>query len=250
MALLYRHGDRVRPDGGSGANELIVMSGHTGTHIDALCHISMDGRLFGGVDATATSRGGRFNTLGAETIEPIVCRGVLFDMPAVLGIESLSPGQPISGKDLERGCAAEQVEVHAGDAVLIRTGWARLHYADRDAYLGLRTGVPGTDESGARWLIERGVRVTGADTIAYECILSETGHTAVPVHAMLLVEAGIHIIEVMNLEELAQRRAYEFTFIAAPIPIVGATGTPVRPLAIVPSPSGHGKERSMTALSK
>jgi kynurenine formamidase len=247
MALLYRHGDRVRPDGGSGANELIVLSGHTGTHIDALCHISLGGYLYGDIDAVAASRGGRFQTYGAETIDPIVCRGVLLDMPSVLGLECLGAGQPISGDDLERACTTEGVDVHDGDAVLIRTGWAGAHYADRDAYVGLRTGVPGPDESAARWLMAKGVRVTGADTIAYECISLATGHTVVPVHTALLVAGGIHIIEVMNLEELARRHAYEFTFIAAPIPIVGATGAPVRPLALLPAAAAGRRRPSKSA---
>src|ERR671932_255544 len=79
MALLRRHGDMVRADGGSASNEMIVMGGHTGTHLDALAHVSHAGRLYGGLDAHAAQQGGRFTTLGVDTVAPLFCRGVVLD---------------------------------------------------------------------------------------------------------------------------------------------------------------------------
>lgn len=232
MALLRRHGDAVRADGGSGANELFTMGGHTGTHIDALCHVSYDMRLHGGLDAAEASRGGRFQELGVETIAPIVCRGVLLDVPRALGVDALEAAHPVTAAELERTCAAQGVEVGPGDAVLVRTAWPVGRYADGSAYAGWASGVPGPDESAARWLAERRVRVTGADTIAYEWLAPGAGHSRLPVHTLLLVENGIHIVEVMALEELARDAVFEFLFVLAPLRIVGATGSPVRPLAI------------------
>ncbi len=75
-----------------------------------------------------------------------------------------------------------------------------------EAFLGHETGVPGPTEEAARWLAGRGVRATGAETIAYEQIKPEVGHALLPVHRLLLVEHGIHIIEVMNLSGLAAGR--------------------------------------------
>ena len=124
------------------------------------------------------------------------------------------------------------MELRCGDAALIRTGWAR-HFGNATAYLGHESGVPGPTEQAARWLVERGVRVTGADTIAYEHIPAGAGHSLLPVHRLLLVEHGIHIVEVMNLEQIAAAGVCEFLFILAPLKIVGATGSPVRPLAVV-----------------
>ncbi len=232
MALVRRHGDAVRADGGSGANELFTMGGHTGTHIDALCHVSYGGKLHGGLDAAEASRGGRFQQLGVDTIEPMLCRGVLLDIPATLGVEQLAPAQRVTAANLERTCAAESVEVRAGDAVLVRTGWPVGRYHDNSAYAGWATGVPGPDESAARWLAERRVRVTGADTIAYEWLDAGAGHSRLPVHTILLIENGIHIVEVMALEDLARARVYEFLFVLVPLKLVGATGSPVRPLAV------------------
>jgi kynurenine formamidase len=233
MGLIRRHGDLVREDGSSGANELLTLSGHTGTHIDALCHMAMAGRLHGGADAVAASQGGRFKVHGVEKIDPIVCRGVLLDVPAVDGRSELDPAEPITAEDLQRTCDAQRIDIGAGDAVLIRTGWPVRRFSSQELMLGVSTGVPGPDNSAARWLAGRGVRVTGSDTIAYEHLAPGMGHTHLPVHVILLVESGIHIIEVLDLEELARDRVHEFWFIAAPLKIVGATGSPLRPLAIV-----------------
>jgi kynurenine formamidase len=232
MALMRRHGDSMRADGGSGANELITMGGHTGTHVDALCHVSLDMKLYGGIDAAEASRGGRFSSLGIETLAPLVCRGVLLDMPAALGVEGLKAAHRVTAAEMESCCRFEGIDVVAGDAVLVRTGWPHGRYSDNAAYAGWQTGVPGPDESAARWLIDRRVRIAGADTIAFEWLSPGAGHSSLPVHNLLLVEAGINIIEVMALDELARDRVYEFLFVMAPLKLVGATGSPVRPLAI------------------
>jgi kynurenine formamidase len=234
MALARRHGDVVRPDGGSGANEIITMGGHTGTHIDALSHFSFRGKLHGGVDAVQASTGGRFRVLGVETIQPLFCRGVLLDVPAMLGASALEPGQPITAELLSRTEKHAGVVVAKGDAVLIRTGWPLGRYHDPIAFVGHEHGVPGPNESAALWLVERGVRLTGSDTIAYEWIPAGTGQRFAPVHRILLVEHGINIVEMLDLEMLARLKASEFVFALSPLPIVGATGSPVRALALLP----------------
>jgi kynurenine formamidase len=233
MAMLRRHGDYFREDGSSGANELLSLGSHTGTHIDALCHVSMDGKLHRGLDPDAVCRGGRFAELGVETVAPIVCRGVLLDVAGALGIPALEPARAITAKDLETTCRAQAVDVRKGDAVLVRTGWPVGRLETPEAFLGWATGVPGPDQSAARWLAERRVRVTGSDTIIYEWLAPGVALARLPVHVILLVEHGIPIIEVMDLEGLASDRAWTFLFVAAPLRIVGATGSPVRPLGLV-----------------
>jgi kynurenine formamidase len=232
MGLMRRH-DTVRADGSSSANELITLSGHTGTHVDALCHFSMDGRLHGGAGALEASKGGGFSQLGVHTVAPFVCRGLLLDVPRALGQESLEAGQPITAAEMEAACRHHGTEVGPGDAVLVRTGWPVGRYHDPQAYLGLASGVPGPDLSAARWLSGRGVRVTGTDTIAYEWQAPGTALTSLPVHVHTLVESGIHLIEVMDLEAAAADGVREFLFVCVPLRIVGATGSPVRPLALV-----------------
>ena len=232
MALMRRHGDMVREDGSSAANELIVTSGHTGTHVDALAHVSDRGELHGGVLAEEAQRGGRFSTLGIDEMEPMVCRGVLLDVAALHGSDVLPGGYGITEEDLAGTAREAGVEVRTGDVALVHSGWGR-NFGDTKAFLGHETGAPGPTEEAARWLAERGVRATGGETIAYEQIKPEVGHALLPVHRLLLVEYGVHIIEVMNLSELAAASVHEFLFVLAPLKIVGGTGSPVRPLAVV-----------------
>jgi kynurenine formamidase len=234
-ALPRRHGDHFRADGSSAANDLIVTGGHVGTHIDALCHVSYQGKLHGGIDAAAAQAGGRFSELGIETVDPMLCRGILLDVPAALGIESCPPGYEVTPEDLKAaasGIGAPQ----PGEVILVRTGWGR-HFDDRVGYLGQASGVPGPGEAGARWLAALAPRAVGSDTIAFERLAPGAGHALLPAHRVLLVEAGIHIIEMLDLERLAARQVREFLFVLSPLPLVGATGSPVRPLAVVAASS-------------
>ncbi|TAM60104.1 cyclase family protein [bacterium] len=233
MALMRRHGDRMREDGGSGANEMLSLGCHTGTHIDALCHVSYAGRLYGGIDASQASHGGRFNVYGAETIAPFVCRGVLLDVPRALGVETLAPAHATTAAELDATARSQGVEIQAGDAVLIRSGWPVGRFGDSEAFVGWKSGVPGPDASAAAWLAQRGIRAAGGDTIAFEWLAPGAGHRRLPAHITLIVEHGIHIMEVLDLEQLAQDRVYEFLFVCAPLKLVGATGSPIRPLAVV-----------------
>ncbi|MFV2198550.1 cyclase family protein [Nocardiopsis sp. LOL_012] len=232
MTLIRRHGDMVRPDGGSAANELIITGGHVGTHVDALSHVSHEGCLHGGIDAAEATVNGRFAHHGIDRMEPLVRRGVLLDVAAAHGVECLDPGYGVSAADLDRAAAHGGAEPGPGDVALVRTGWAtRFH--DAPAYLGQEDGVPGPTEEAGRWLAERGIAAAGADTTAFEQIPAGKGHSVLPVHRLLLVEHGIHIIEHMRLEDLAREGAGEFVFVLSPLKIVGGTGSPVRPLAVV-----------------
>jgi kynurenine formamidase len=232
--LPRRHGDVVRPDGGSAANDLVVTGTHVGTHIDALAHVSHQGRLHGGADARQAGQGGRYLEHGVHTIAPMICRGVLLDVPAALGTAACEPGYEITPADLAAACARQRTEVGRGDVTLIRSGWGRRFDEGAASYLGQATGVPGVGEAGARWLAGRGVLAAGADTIAFERLAPGAGHSVLPAHRVLLVEHGIYIVETLALEEIAAAAVHEFTFVLVPLPIVGATGSPVRPLAVVP----------------
>jgi kynurenine formamidase len=231
--LPRRHGDTVRADGGSAANDMIVTGTHVGTHIDALAHVSHDGRLHGGVDAGAAGIGGRFMRHGVHTIEPMVRRGVLLDVPAALGLEMCPAGHEIVPEELEAAEKRAGVVVERGDVVLVRSGWGRRFDEGTEAYVGKATGVPGVGEDGACWLAARRPHAVGADTIAFERLAPGGGHSLLPAHRVLLVDSGIYIIEALALEELAASRVYEFTLVLIPINLVGATGSPVRPLAVI-----------------
>ncbi len=233
LSMPRRHGDAVRADGGSAANDLLVTGTHVGTHIDALGHVSHCGELHGGLDADAAQVGGRLSHLGVEEIAPIVARALLLDIAAVRGVDSLDGGEEVTPGDLDSALSATGGEISPGDVVLVRTGWGR-HWSDPEVYLGRLSGVPGVSEDGARWLADRRPVAVGADTIAFERIAPIAGHALLPAHRILLVEEGIYIIETMDLDELAASGHSVVTVVVAPLHLVGATGSPVRPLAILP----------------
>ena len=231
LTLLRRHGDLSRDGGFSSANELMVSICHAGTHIDAIGHVSVDGKLHGGLDASEVQVGTRgLQRLGIDEAAPIVRRGVLLDIAGMLGVEALEPATPITGEMLERCAVQAGVEVIAGDAVLVRTGWGRF-WDDPVRYVSEKDGLPGTNLDGARWLAERGIAVTGADCLMYEYY--HPSRNELPVHCHLIQGNGIHLVENMLLETLAEAGVTEFALVIAPLKLVGATASPVRPIAIV-----------------
>lgn len=232
ITLNNRHGDVLRCCGHSSSNELMVTSTHSSTHIDALCHVSEHGALYGKYDAGKEQQGtGLFKVHGAETIAPIFRRGVLLDVAGVLGVAALEPAYEITVAHLEAAEAASGTRIAEGDIVLVRTGWAAF-WADSPKYLGLDSaGAPGPGVAGGRWLAARKPFSVGSDTSAFE-VMNHHDIT-LEVHMILIAQNGIHIIENLALDELAQAKAGAFAFIAQPLRISGATGSPIRPIALL-----------------
>lgn len=231
MTLVRRHGDAYRPDGTSASSEIIITGGHVGTHVDALAHFSLDGKLHGGVPVEEAMKGGRFAVRGIDEFAPALCRGILLDVAAAKGVDVLPGGYGIGADDLADAARSQGVQPREGDVVFVRTGWAR-NFGDADAFRGFDSGVPGITEEGARFLADFGIRASGSDTINYEQIIPGQGSQVLPVHRHLLVERGVNIIEVCNLEELSAEGIFEFVAVVAPLNIVGATGAPARILAL------------------
>ena len=232
FGLTKKHGDLVAEGGVSSAADAIALGSHVGTHIDALCHFSCGGKLYGGMEAALVqSDAGGIREHSVDTIAPILRRGVLLDVAGHGRTDALLTDFSITPDHLEATAHAQKVEIHEGDVVLIRTGWARFwnnpaHYITGGA--GAVPSGPGPELEGARWLSKHGVFAAGSDTVAFEKVPA----ASMPVHVHLLVESGIHIIEALNLEELARDHIYEFVFVAAPLKIRGGTGSPIRPLAL------------------
>ncbi|MBI3695846.1 MAG: cyclase family protein [Acidobacteria bacterium] len=227
-SLSKKHGDYVAAGGASSASEAIALGGHVGTHIDALCHFSCNGKLYGGTEAASVqSYGAGLQKWSVDTITPIFRRGVLLDIAGQEKVDALPVDFVITPEHLDAAARAHGVTIERGDIVLLRTGWAR-YWNDAARYIADVKG-PGPEEAGARWLSSRGAFAAGSDTVAFERVPSRS----MPVHVHLLVENGIHIIECLNLEELAAAGVYTFLFVAAPLKIQGGTGSPIRPLALV-----------------
>jgi kynurenine formamidase len=232
-ALHRRHRDSYRPEQHgprSGSSGILTMMEHSGTHIDALCHQACDLRLHGEVAVDDVERSDGFRALGAETIAPIVARGVLLDVAAWKQVPVLPQHYAITADDLI-GCAEHGgVRVREGDVVLVRTGFATL-WQDEAAYLS----ASGVSKSANLWIADRRVRAVGADNMAWDCMQERDPETNMTLfgHAHLLVTHGIHIIENLNLEALSASGIREFCFVALPLKFRGATGSPIRPLAVV-----------------
>lgn len=231
MSLSRRHGDLMRADGSTGANDILFTGGHVGTHIDALSHISFEGLLHGGIRIEDAMQGGRFIRHGAEEIPILVRRGVLLDIAAGRGVDHLDGDDEVTVDDLEKALAAAGGEINPGDVVLVRTGWGAV-FGDRELFEGERTGMPGVGVAGGEWLARHRPCAVGSDTIAFEHV-GPSSAGGLPVHKILIVDEGVHLVETMNLEELAAAGVAEFVFILSPLPVVGATGAPTRPLALV-----------------
>lgn len=228
-ALSRLHGELMYEGNISTANDLITTGTHTGTHIDALGHVSCNGKMHGDIPFEGNQH--KLTGLaaqGVQTIEPIIRKGKIIDVASALGVDCLEAGYEITVQDLQQAIDLQRIDIQQGDAVFIRTGWSQnIH--DPSLYIAHDEGAPGMSLEGARYLVELGMTLTGADTPAYE--VARKGQ--LPVHGYLLVEKGIHIIEVMNLEEIALDKEYECIFICLPLRIIGATGSPIRPIGLV-----------------
>lgn len=226
---LHRHHEIVDGAPRTSASGTITMQEHSGTHIDALCHQAVEMEMFGGIKVTPqvqTPRG--FTELGAETIKPILRRGVLIDVAEAHGVDSLPLGYQITANDLADAVKEQGVDLRPDDCVLIRTGNG-ARYDTPETYLA----GAGVSADAARWLAERGPYLCGADNVSFDVadhVDPELG--SLPSHTVLIVTAGIYIVENLNLELLAKSGATEFLFACLPMKLQGVTGSPVRPIAL------------------
>lgn len=206
------------------------------TQWDALAHIFHEGQMYNGYGpATVNSSGAQKNSI-TKLSDKVVSRGVLLDIARYKGKPWLETSEPIHKEDLE-GCAAHQrTLVGEGDIVLVRTG--QLAEVRARGTWGAYAGgpAPGLAISTAAFFCERRVAAVATDTWGTEVLPNETPDVFQPLHIILLVNAGITLGEIFDLEALAQDCAddgvYEFLFVAPPLPITGAVGSPINPQAI------------------
>ncbi len=220
---------------GAQANELISYSGdavsmytHCGTHIDTLNHFGYHSELFNHFKAKDHLGSRHWAVAGAEKHPPMIARGVLLDVPGALGLDELPPSYGIGPDDLA-GCLKHQkTELRPGDVVLVRTGRMRA-WPDPGAYT---TNAPGLNRAGAEFLAKAGAITIAGDNLALEHAPSADPENWLPVHTYLLVEAGVPIMEMVDMEEIAAAKLYEFCFFGACMKLRGATGAPMRPVAM------------------
>lgn len=232
------HGTVVEnPNGlGKAMNEKVSYTGdaismytHMGTHIDALNHFGLNGKIWNGYAAEEHLGDKGWKKTGAETIPPIIARGVLIDVAAYKGVTVLDHNYRVNAEDLKGALKKQNTRLQKGDVVLIRTGQAQF-YNDADKFLH---EYPGINLDAVKWLVEdQNIMLLGADNLSFEAFPPERKDNWVPVHTYLLAEKGVMFIEQMFLEELSNNRVYEFAFIAASLKLKGASGAPMRPIAL------------------
>jgi kynurenine formamidase len=228
----HRHGDWTLEGDYWGTNELMVLTGHTGTHVDALSHIAYRGRFFDGSSALESLDGvSGFRRLGAETIEPIVGRGIYLDFATLEGRPILPRDYSIDERAIRQCLGESGLEIRTGDSVLIRTGLGGL-WESGSEYLASSGGNPGIDLSAARYLETFRPAAVGSDTTVVEVCDAEP--ETLPVHSFLLAQRGVHLIENLDLESMPRVPAIEFLFVCAPVKVRGSSGALVRPLALIP----------------
>lgn len=207
--------------------EAIGGSLHIGTHIDAFVHIQKDGKIFGGHAASEARDDRGWKKHGMETVPPIIGRAILLDIPTLKGLERLPDLYEITVADIEAELHRTGVLLRKGDIVLVRTGKIQ-DFGDEAAF---QAAEPGVGREAAIWLHERGMAVLATDTTGTEPLPFRD--PTMTTHDAMLVDAGVHLIENVFLEEVARRKVYEGLFVALPIKITGATGSWIRPVLIV-----------------
>lgn len=212
-------------------NEELVITelGQVGTQFDMFSHQSIDGLHYNCIktDDIATRNG--FTKIGVEKIGTLFTRGVLLDVAALKGVDTLAQNYEITVDDLEAALAKEAVRLQPGDAVLINTGWGKLWGKDNAKY---NAGCPGIGVAAAEWLAKQEVMLLGSDNFPVEIAPNPDRDLSLPVHQIALAVNGIFLLENMKLDELAARKVYEFAFIVQPLKIKGGTGSTVAPVAV------------------
>ncbi|MBI3743061.1 MAG: cyclase family protein [Chloroflexi bacterium] len=167
--------------------------------------------------------------LGIQNVKGMVTRGVLLDVAALKGKPYLDDEYVITTADLEACCKRQKVALQPGDAAIVRTGWPKTYAESPEKY---NRTQPGLDTESGNWLAERDVCAVGCDNsaIGARTVKPLPGRN---VHALFLQDAGIYLIEMMDLEELSRDRVNEFLFVMAPLRVMGGTGSAVNPLAVV-----------------
>ncbi len=207
----------------------VSMYTHTGTHIDALNHFGLDGVIYNHFSAEQHLGDKGWKKTGAETIPPIVARGILLDIPAAKSLSHLPDNYRITAEDIKTTLNYQQITLEPGDVVLIRTGKMQ-EYESSHRFM---RNSPGLGMSAASYLANQaGTMILGADNLSLEAFPSEVKGNYVPVHTYLLAQHGIPIIELAYLEELSNDRIYEFAFIGGSLKLRGADAAPLRPIAI------------------
>jgi kynurenine formamidase len=240
FAAGYRSSPAVGEDRRFAEDTVILPVHGVTTHLDALCHLWQEDTMYNGFPGNAVRSYGA-GKLGVERFEGLVTRGVMLDMAALAGADTLPPDFLITEDHVEACLDRQDITIEPGDAVLVRTGWPEVFKTDPERYVGLQ---PGVGASGGLMLADLGICLLGADNVAVNphngfngfantFIQDDREKYRYDLHVPYLRNLGIYLLELVDLATLARDRVYEFQFVLAPLMIKGGTGSPVNPLAVV-----------------
>lgn len=219
-------------EGYGGDYVALAPHGYSTSHIDALCHIFHDDRMYNGYPAARVTGRGALELAIDALRDGIVTRGVLLDAAGARGADALEPGEPIFVDDLERAEESAGVRASDGDVLLVHTGRWR-HRAKHGGWKA-HERLAGLDASCLPWLHARGVAALGCDGVS-DVLPSRIDGVALPVHSVALVAMGLHLIDNLELGRLAEACAaeqrWEFLLTVAPLVLERGTASPVNPIA-------------------
>lgn len=237
LHVMLRTGNDPPYMGGRFADDAIITPTHAGTHWDGLAHVfSIDGKMWNGYDASLVTSAGALKNGIEKLRDKVVSKGVLLDIARCMGVEHLEPGFEILPEDLDECADKEGVKIERGDFVIIRTGHMAkyLRKGDWGDYAG--GYAPGLTLETVEWIYKKEIAGIASDTWAVEVIPHQVKGLRFPWHHIVIPCVGLLVGENFYLEELAEDcykdNIYEFFFTAPVLPITGAVGSPINPLAI------------------
>ncbi len=214
-----------------GSNEEMVVSeiGQVGTQFDGFPHQTIGGSLYNCFELEAVATRTGFTKLGVHNVGTLMTRGVLIDVAAARSVDMLPDAYEITVVDLQRALERQKQTLQPGDAVIVRTGWSALWGKDNARYV---RSNPGIGVAAAEWLVKQDPMLVGSDNWSVEVAPNPNPELSLPVHQIMLVVNGIHLLENLNLQALAASRTDVFALIVQPLKIEGGTGSTVAPVAI------------------
>ncbi|HYC23001.1 MAG TPA: cyclase family protein [Candidatus Bathyarchaeia archaeon] len=219
------------------ADDMITMPLQCATQWDSLAHVFLDARMYNDRSAALVTNHGAAKNSIDKIRDRVVTRGVLLDAARMKGVDCLEPGHAITVADLEAAAAAARVKIESGDLLLVRTGHTGRCMA-RKSWAGYASGggVPGLSFHTLPWLHEKQVAGVATDTFMVEVDPSDLEGRRGPFHMVAIPAMGLLLGEIFDLEALAADCAddgvYEFLFVAPPLPVTGAVGSPINPYAV------------------
>ena len=219
------------PSNRRGSNEELLVSeiGQVGTQFDGFAHQTHENSLYNCFKQEEISTRGGFTKLGVEKVGSLITRGVMIDVAGLKGVDMLPDTYEITVDDLQQALARQKLSLQPGDAVIIHTGWGRLWGKDNARYV---KSCPGIGVGAAEWLAKQDPMLVGSDNWPVEVAPNPDKQLSLPVHQIMLVVNGIHLLENMKLEELAAKKVHEFAFVMQPLRMQGFSGSTVAPIAI------------------